>query len=140
VSPPGQYPGVQEVQVHVQVQVQVALSFNITILPLHIYLYLTRFDEIGEKTRTVRYSVDIAQSLSLPFYPMFVNIVKQQHGDMAEVVLEELLHQGSSFKESLLDICLVRLQSSIKDKHSVNMEILNSIFEVSFIIFSGFLV
>ena len=80
--------------------------------------------------------MDISQSLSLPFYPLFVNIVKQQHGDMAEVVLEELLHQGSSFKDSLLEICLVRLQSSIKDKHTVNMETLNSIFEVSGLTFS----
>ena len=90
-----------------------------------------RYEESGEKIRTVRYSVDISQSLSLPFYPLFVNIVKQQHGDVAEVVLEELLHQGSSFKDSLLEICLVRLQSSIKDKHTVNMETLNSIFEVN---------
>jgi len=89
-----------------------------------------RFDEIAEKKRAVRYTVDILQSLSLPFYPMFVNIVKQQHGDMAEVVLEELLHQGSSFKDSLLDICLIRLQTSVKDKHTVTMETLDSIFEV----------
>ena len=95
-----------------------------------IDLLCARFDEIGEKKRAVRYTVDILQSLSLPFYPMFVNIVKQQHGDMAEVVLEELLHQGSSFKDSLLDICLIRLQTSVKDKHTVTMETLDSIFEV----------
>ena len=101
--------------------------------PISLYILnpcFSRFDESGEKVRTIRYSVDITQSLSLPFYPMFVNIVKQQHGDMAEVILEELLHQGSSFKDSLLEICLVRLQSSVKDKHTVNMETLHSIFEV----------
>ena len=101
-----------------------------SILCILIDLLCARFDEIGEKKRAVRYTVDILQSLSLPFYPMFVNIVKQQHGDMAEVVLEELLHQGSSFKDSLLDICLIRLQTSVKDKHTVTMETLDSIFEV----------
>ena len=80
------------------------------------------------------YSVDILHSLNLPFYPMFVNIVKQQHGDVAEIVLEELLHQGSTSRDILLETCLTRMQATVKDQEGIDRDKLDSIFEVSTLI------
>ena len=89
-----------------------------------------RYEESGDKKQTVWYSVDLSHSLTLPFYPVFVNIAKQQHGDVAEILLEELLHQGSTSRDILLETCMTRIKATIKDQNSVDDDKLNSIFEV----------
>lgn len=65
---------------------------------------------------------------------MFVNVVKQQHGDDAEIMLEELLHQGSTSRDILLETCMTRMKATVKDKGSVDADKLNSVFEVCLLI------
>ena len=88
-----------------------------------------QFEEMGEKSTIVRYSIDLSHALTLPLYPLFVSMVKDNHGDIAEIILEEILHQGVTTKDAVLETCLGRLSSTSKDP--VKMDGLTSLFDVS---------
>eukprot|EP00116_Pleurobrachia_bachei_P018001 sb/3478263/ len=57
-------------------------------------------------------------------------MVKDNHGDIAEIILEEVLHQGVTTKDAVLETCLGRLSSTSKDP--VKMDGLTSLFDIEF--------
>lgn len=88
-----------------------------------------KYEELGPKV--VMYCVDLEQALRLPLYPKFVHIVKSKHGDIAEIVLEEVLHQGCTTRQAVLNTCSARLETTTpNNKVLSNKDNLDSIFEV----------
>jgi len=86
------------------------------------------YEELSAKV--VMYSVDLDQSLRLPLYPNFVHIVKSRHGDIAEIVLEEILHQGCTTRQAVLNTCTARLDTTNHANKDTNKDSLDNVFEV----------